>query len=75
MDAEEMLRQQIKEEGFLSTINILTETANKAIEMGLIIGHGYHGGKYEILHKTEVVLLTPEEAQAYLQNLIDESEK
>jgi hypothetical protein len=74
MDAEEMLRQQLKEEGDFATINILNDTANEALQMGLIIGHGYHGEKYEILHKSEVVLLSPKEAQAYLQNLIDESE-
>jgi hypothetical protein len=75
MDAEEMLRQQLREEGEFATINILNDLGNQAVQMGLIIGHGYHGGKYEILCKSEVILLSPQEAQAYLHNLIDKSEQ
>ena len=74
MDAEEMLKQQLKEEGDLIAINLLNELGNRAIEMGLIVGHGYHGGKYEILRKGEIITLTPLEAQTYLQNLIAEPE-
>ncbi|BAZ18175.1 hypothetical protein NIES4071_100580 [Calothrix sp. NIES-4071] len=70
-----MLKQQLKEESDFSIINILNDTANQALQMGLIICHGYHSGKYEILQKTEILLLSPREAQVYLQNLINESEK
>ncbi len=70
-----MLRQQLEQEGDLIAINMLNELGNRAIEMGLIVGHGYHGGKYEILRKGEIISVTPEEAQVYLHNLIAEQEQ
>ncbi|MEL6463148.1 MAG: hypothetical protein AAFQ91_33870 [Cyanobacteria bacterium J06621_15] len=70
-----MLRQQIEQESDLIAINMLNDLGNQAIKMGLIIGHGYHSGKYEILRKNEMINLTPEEAQLYLQNLIAEKEQ
>ena len=70
-----MLRQQLEQESDLIAINMLNDLGNQAIKMGLIIGHGYHGGKYEILRKCEVITVTPEEAQVYLQNLIAENEQ
>ena len=70
-----MLREQLKQEGDLIGINMLTELGNQAVQLGLIAGHGYHGGKYEILRKGEVILLSPKEASAYLHNLIAELEK
>ncbi len=70
-----MLRQQLEQEGDLIAINMLNELGNRAIEMGLIVGHGYHGGKYEILRKGEIITVTPEEAQIYLQTLIDEQKQ
>ncbi|AKG20494.1 hypothetical protein IJ00_03460 [Calothrix sp. 336/3] len=75
MDAEEMLRQQIAEQGEMISTNLLTELGNRAVAMGLIAGHGFHGGRYEILRQGEVMLLSPQEAQSYLQDLIAESEK
>ncbi|WP_082127412.1 hypothetical protein [Calothrix sp. 336/3] len=70
-----MLRQQIAEQGEMISTNLLTELGNRAVAMGLIAGHGFHGGRYEILRQGEVMLLSPQEAQSYLQDLIAESEK
>ncbi|WP_041739448.1 hypothetical protein [Calothrix sp. PCC 6303] len=75
MDAEEMLKQQLQQEGDLIGISMLTELGNQAVQLGLIAGHGYHGGKYEILRKGQVILLAPQEAKTYLLNLIAELEK
>jgi hypothetical protein len=50
--------------------NQLHQLGNQAIQQGLIIGHGYHQGQYEILHRTETVLLSPQEAVIYLQELL-----
>lgn len=75
MDAEELLRQQLQQEGEFSSINLLTQLGNRAVKMGLIAGHGYHGGQYEILQQGKISLLSPYLAQTYLQNLIGESEK
>jgi hypothetical protein len=38
--------------------------------MGLIAGHGFHGGKYEILRNGEAILLPINEAEIYLEQLI-----
>ena len=70
-----MLRQQLEQEGHLIAMNMLNELGNRAIKMGLIVGHGYYGGKYEILHKNEALSVTPAEAQIYLQTLINEQEQ
>jgi hypothetical protein len=51
--------------------NQLHELGNLAIRQGLILGHGYHQGQYEILHKTEAVLLAPQAALAYLKSLLE----
>ncbi|MCA6555366.1 MAG: hypothetical protein IM583_01715, partial [Pseudanabaena sp. M114S2SP2A07QC] len=48
----------------------LTETGNLAVSMGLIAGHGFHGGKYEILRNGEAILLPINEAEIYLEQLI-----
>jgi len=52
------------------SINKLTETGNLAVSMGLIAGHGFHGGKYEILRQGKAILLPVNEAEAYLRQLI-----
>ena len=75
MNAEEMFRQQLKEQSDLIAINMLNDLGNQAIKIGLIVGHGYHDGKYEILRKNEIMNLTSEEAQTYLQKLISENEQ
>ena len=75
MDAEELLRQQIQQEGEVISINLLNELGNRAVELGLIAGHGYRDNKYEILRQSQAIILSPKEAQSYLQNLIAEIEQ
>ncbi|MBW4522612.1 MAG: hypothetical protein KME16_23445 [Scytolyngbya sp. HA4215-MV1] len=55
--------------------NQLNTLGNRAIALGLIVGHGYHQGKYELLQREEVLLLSPPEAFAYLQSLIQSTEQ
>lgn len=54
----------------LNSLNKLTELGNQAVKLGLIIGHGYHGEKYEILRTEEDLLFSPGEAIEYLEELI-----
>jgi hypothetical protein len=54
------------------SMNKLNDLGNNAIRLGLIAGHGHHGGQYELLHKGQVVTLSPSEAVTYLENLIQE---
>jgi hypothetical protein len=56
------------------SLNQLHTLGTQAQQQGLILGHGYHQGQYEILHRQEVLLLTPDEAEAYLQTLIAAAE-
>jgi hypothetical protein len=56
----------------LDPINKLTNLGNQAVSLGLILGHGYHNGKYEILHAGEALLFSEEEGQIYLEQLISE---
>ena len=71
-DLNKQQDEQEKEQEILS-LNKLTELGNEAINLGLIVGHGYRGGQYEILRSGEVLLMTPQEAQSYLQGLIEGS--
>ena len=52
------------------SLNQLNELGNQAISLGLIAGHGHHRGQYEILRQGEALLMSPQEAISYLQNLI-----
>ncbi|HEY9636167.1 MAG TPA: hypothetical protein V6D14_22365 [Coleofasciculaceae cyanobacterium] len=52
--------------------NELTKFGNQAVKRGLISGHGYHKGKYEILCNGQIFLLSPEEAHSYLKNLVEQ---
>ena len=52
------------------SVNQLTELGNQAIQLGLIAGHGYHRGQYEILRQGEALMMTPQAALGYLQSLI-----
>ncbi len=71
---EKMPKQQIpgKESSFAKE---LTQLGNQAVKLGLISGHGYHGGKYEILFNGQFFLLTPEEAHSYLKNLLKQHQR
>lgn len=67
---EEELRQKLEREMETLSYNRLHKLGNDAVTAGLIIGHGYRGGKYEILRKDQELLLTPEEAEKYLEDLL-----
>lgn len=69
---EEFMKQRLNDEMEMISYNKLTELGNQAIDLKLIAGHGYQGGKYEILHQGKAILMSPEEAQTYLENLIKE---
>lgn len=71
MNDEALQKQRLNQELENISFNQLNELGNRAVQLGLIIGHGFRGGQYEILSKQEVVLLPPKEAQQYLQTLID----
>ena len=53
----------------------ITHLGNQAVKRGLISGHGYHQGKYEILCNGQVFLLSPEKAYSYLKTLIAQHQK
>ena len=59
-------------EGEMIVTNRLTLAGNRAQELGLIDGHGFRGGKYEVLRQGEFLTFTPQEAQTYLENLVTE---
>lgn len=50
--------------------NALHELGNQAQSAGLIMGHGHHQGKYEILRQGQSLLMPPKEAQAFLLDLL-----
>ncbi len=66
---EQILNQRSAGVESVST-NELTKLGNQAVKRGLISGHGYHGGKYEILCNGQIFLLSPEDAYSYLKNLV-----
>ena len=55
-------------------INRLNELGNLAVSLKLIGGHGFHGGQYELLHEGKFLLMSPIEAQQFLEQLIAEAE-
>ena len=67
---DDELEQRLNVEIETMSINKLTETGNLAVSLGLIAGHGFHGGKYEILRKGKAILLPVNEAGSYLEQLI-----
>ncbi|MEQ8996216.1 MAG: hypothetical protein RID53_06885 [Coleofasciculus sp. B1-GNL1-01] len=69
---EDFIRQKLNQELDSISINNLTQLGNQAVQLGLIAGHGYHKGKYEILRQGEALLMSPDEAQTYLEKLIQE---
>ncbi|MEE3717577.1 hypothetical protein V2H45_12505 [Tumidithrix elongata RA019] len=70
--SEDNLEKQLNLEVEMMSTNQLTNLGNQAQGMGLIAGHGFRAGKYEILRQGEFLLLTPMEAKKYLENLIKE---
>ncbi|MEQ9356315.1 hypothetical protein [Coleofasciculus chthonoplastes] len=69
---EDIIRQKLNQELDAISINKLTQLGNQAVQLGLIAGHGYHKGKYEILRQGEALLMSPDEAQTYLEKLIQD---
>ncbi|MDJ0706120.1 MAG: hypothetical protein QNJ46_22845 [Leptolyngbyaceae cyanobacterium MO_188.B28] len=67
---DDFVRRRLDAEIEQISLNQLNELGNQAISLGLIIGHGHHRGQYEILRQGEVLLMSPQEAISYLQNLI-----
>lgn len=67
---EDSLKQRINLELESISCNQLNELGNQAVKLGLIAGHGYHKGQYEILRQGKVLLMSPDEAIEYLQHLI-----
>jgi hypothetical protein len=63
---DDLSDERPEEDLIVEGLNQLTVLGNQAIDRGLIIGHGYHRGNYEILLKGEVLTLSPDEAIAYL---------
>ncbi|MBW4472526.1 MAG: hypothetical protein KME45_19455 [Stenomitos rutilans HA7619-LM2] len=68
------LEDQINREIEILSLNQLHELGNQAVKQGLLIGHGHRGGRYELLSKEEVMLLSPQEAQDYLQTLLGQAD-
>ncbi|MBE9062409.1 hypothetical protein IQ256_15715 [cf. Phormidesmis sp. LEGE 11477] len=56
-------------------LNQLHNLGNRAVSLGLIAGHGHHQGSYELIEQGEVVTLSPQEAIAYLEDLIASAPK
>jgi hypothetical protein len=74
MNDDELLKHRLNLELESISMNQLTELGNRAIQLGLIAGHGYRGGQYEILHQGKAVMLSPKEAQVFLSKLIQSVE-
>ncbi|MDA0268913.1 MAG: hypothetical protein O2890_12310 [Cyanobacteria bacterium] len=64
------LKQRLNLEVEGMSVNQLNALGNQAIQMGLISGHGYHKGQYEVLRQGKALLMPPGEAMLYLQQLI-----
>ncbi|HAG85289.1 MAG TPA: hypothetical protein DCL61_30125 [Cyanobacteria bacterium UBA12227] len=69
---EEHIKHRLNQEIESIGINKLTQLGNQAISLGLIAGHGYRGGRYEILRQGKALVMSPDEAQTYLEKLIKE---
>lgn len=71
---EKPIHQETTNAEAFSTTEI-TQLGNQAVKKGLISGHGYHQGKYEILCNGQVFLLSPGKAYSYLKTLIEQHQK
>ncbi|HBB31480.1 MAG TPA: hypothetical protein DDZ80_19215 [Cyanobacteria bacterium UBA8803] len=69
---EEWFKHRLNQELESISFNKLNQLGNQAISLGLIAGHGYRSGQYEILRQGKALLMSPDEAQTYLENLIKE---
>jgi hypothetical protein len=54
-------------------VNQLHDLASQAMQLGLIVGHGYHQGQYELIRQGQILMMSVDEAVQYLSRLIRES--
>jgi hypothetical protein len=54
----------------LNELHHLHQLGNQAMQLGLIAGHGYRYGEYELIRQGEVITLSIEAAKDYLKQLI-----
>ena len=73
-NTEQMLEQQTAAKESVFTHELI-RLGNQAVKKGLISGHGYHGGNYEILCNGQIFLLTPEAAHSYLKDLVKQHQR
>jgi hypothetical protein len=57
----------------ITHVNQLHDLAGQAMRLGLIIGHGYHQGQYELIRQGQILMMPVDEAVQYLSRLIGES--
>ncbi|MGR3279141.1 hypothetical protein ACSYAD_29170 [Acaryochloris marina NIES-2412] len=67
---DDSLEPRIDLESESRQYNKLHELGNRAQSAGLILGHGHHKGKYEILRQGQALMMPPKEAQAFLLDLL-----
>lgn len=70
MNDDDLLKQHLQEDLENIGLNQLHDLGSHAQKLGLIAGHGHHGGQYEILRQGKTILLNPKEAATYLTELI-----
>ena len=70
---EDQLRQQLNNEVDALSINYLTDLGNRAVALGIIAGHGYRGGRYELLYQGKAMMFSPQEAQTFLEKLLQDA--
>jgi hypothetical protein len=57
----------------IAHVNQLHDLASQAMQLGLIVGHGYHQGQYELIRQGQILMMPVDEAVQYLSRLIRES--
>jgi hypothetical protein len=57
----------------IAQVNQLHDLASQAMQLGLIVGHGYHQGQYELIRQGQILMMPVDEAVQYLSRLIRES--
>lgn len=68
---DDALRRQLELEIENISLNQLNDLGNQAVRMGLIAGHGYHKGRYEIIRQGQVLTMSADHAFDYLQDLVE----
>jgi hypothetical protein len=68
---EELFENRLNLELQSIGLNQLNDLGNRAVSLGLIAGHGHHGGQYELLQEGNLTTIPPSEAVSYLEDLIN----